>query len=143
METAVINEVWDTFAPAQLATASLNFGVGRSRSFCVKSAIRARTPATQNFCQLLSFGCEFLKFDSISCFVFLWDVYRVSLNPVVFDFWPAAHPQRGRGDVPRLAVPPATITIAKFWHCIHCLQLSIVSYNVLHCYPRLALHIRL
>jgi hypothetical protein len=37
----------------QLATASLNFGVGRSPSFYVKSAIRTRTPATQNFCQLL------------------------------------------------------------------------------------------
>jgi len=53
METAMINEVRDTFAPAQLATASLNFGVGRSRSFCIKSTIWARTPATQNFCQLL------------------------------------------------------------------------------------------
>src|SRR4028119_1746024 len=53
METAMINEVRDTFAPAQLAPASLNFGVGRSRSFCVKPTIRARTPATQNFCQLL------------------------------------------------------------------------------------------
>jgi hypothetical protein len=27
---------------------------------------------------------KFLKFDSISCFVFLWDVYRVSLDPVIF-----------------------------------------------------------
>jgi hypothetical protein len=33
----------------------------------------------------LVFWIKFLKFDSISCFVFLWDVYRVSLNPVVFD----------------------------------------------------------
>jgi hypothetical protein len=24
-----------------------------------------------------------LKFNSISCFVFLWDVYRVSLDPVI------------------------------------------------------------
>src|SRR4028118_537586 len=78
METAMINEVRDTFAPAQLATASLNFGVGRSRSFCIKSTIWARTPGTQNFCQLLSFGCEFLKLHSISLFVFLWDVCRVS-----------------------------------------------------------------
>jgi len=29
METAMLNEVRDTFAPAQLATASLNFGVGK------------------------------------------------------------------------------------------------------------------
>jgi hypothetical protein len=34
----------------------------------------------------LAFWVKFLKFDSISLFVFLWDVYRVSLNPVVFDF---------------------------------------------------------
>jgi hypothetical protein len=33
----------------------------------------------------LAFWVKFLKFESISCFVFLWDVYRVSLNPVVFD----------------------------------------------------------
>jgi hypothetical protein len=30
----------------------------------------------------LDFWIKFLKFDSILCFVFLWDVYRVSLNPV-------------------------------------------------------------
>src|SRR4028119_1943258 len=85
METAMLNEVRDTFAPAQLATASLNFGVGRSRGLCVKSPIEARTPATQNFCQLLSFGCEFLKSNSISLFVFFGEFYRVSLDPVIFD----------------------------------------------------------
>ncbi|CAA9306036.1 hypothetical protein AVDCRST_MAG84-445 [uncultured Microcoleus sp.] len=38
---------------------------------------------------MLSFGCEFLKFASISCFLFLWVVNRVSLDPV--EFWgPAA-----------------------------------------------------
>ena len=30
----------------------------------------------------LAFWGKFLKFDSISCFVFLWDVNRVSLAPV-------------------------------------------------------------
>jgi len=30
----------------------------------------------------LVFWGKFLKFDSISSFVFLWDVYRVSLAPV-------------------------------------------------------------
>ena len=30
----------------------------------------------------LAFWGKFLKFESISCFVFLWDVYRVSLDPV-------------------------------------------------------------
>jgi hypothetical protein len=32
----------------------------------------------------LFFWGKFLKLDSILCFVFLWDVYRVSLNPVIF-----------------------------------------------------------
>jgi hypothetical protein len=32
----------------------------------------------------LVFWGKFLKFDSVSCFVFLWDVYRVSLDPVIF-----------------------------------------------------------
>jgi hypothetical protein len=31
----------------------------------------------------LVFWGKFLKFDIISCFVFLWDVYRVSLDPVI------------------------------------------------------------
>jgi hypothetical protein len=35
MGTAMVNEVQGTFTPAQLATASLNFGVGRSQSFDV------------------------------------------------------------------------------------------------------------
>jgi hypothetical protein len=39
METAVINQVQNTFVPAQLATALLNFGVGGFWSFCVKSTI--------------------------------------------------------------------------------------------------------
>jgi hypothetical protein len=30
----------------------------------------------------LAFWGKFLKLDSVSCFVFLWDVYRVSLDPV-------------------------------------------------------------
>src|SRR4028118_1945806 len=29
----------------------------------------------------LAFWGKFLKLHTISCFVFLWDVYRVSLNP--------------------------------------------------------------
>jgi hypothetical protein len=32
----------------------------------------------------LAFWIKLLKFYSISCFVFLWDVYRVSLDPVIF-----------------------------------------------------------
>gem|GEM_PF-4910204 len=47
---------------------------------------------------------------------------------------------RGRGGKGhnQLTPPGPRLAIAKFWHCIHCLQLSTVSYNVLHCYPRLA-----
>jgi hypothetical protein len=138
----MINEVRDTFAPAQLATASLNFGVGRSQNLCIKSPIEARTPATQNFYQLLSFGRKFLKFDSISCFVFLWDVNRVSPG----FFWGAcgARNWRGQGAVPSLAAPPAhdqrSLNSGTVYTVYKCLQLS---YNVLHCYPRLALDIRL
>src|SRR4028119_1366224 len=111
----MLNEVRDTFAPAQLATASLNFGVGRSRSLCVKSPIEARTPATQNFCQLLSFGCEFLKLNSISLFVFFGDFYRVSLAPVAcgaLNLKCAA----GGGKRSQSANPPGPrLAIAKFW----------------------------
>jgi hypothetical protein len=32
----------------------------------------------------LAFWGKFLKLHTISCFVFLWDVYRVSLDPVIF-----------------------------------------------------------
>src|SRR4028118_643178 len=53
----------------------------------------------------LVFWVKFLKFDSISCFVFLWDVYRVSLDPVIL-WGPAALLERGRGGGPRLAAPP-------------------------------------
>jgi hypothetical protein len=32
----------------------------------------------------LGFWVKFLKLNSISLFVFLWEFYRVSLNPVIF-----------------------------------------------------------
>ena len=84
----------------------------------------------------LVFWVKFLKFDSISCFVFLWDVYRVSLNPVVFDFLACGAPTTRPGGRATLSCSPGPrLAIAKFWHCIQCLQLSIVSYNVLHYYP--------
>jgi hypothetical protein len=56
METAIVNEVRDTFAPAQLATASLNFGVGRSRSFCVKSTIWEERPPLKIFASCLTYS---------------------------------------------------------------------------------------
>jgi hypothetical protein len=55
----------------------------------------------------LVFWVKFLKFDSISCFVFLWDVNRVSLDPVFFRGACGARNWRGRGAVPSLAAPPA------------------------------------
>ena len=137
-------------------------------------------PATQNFCQLLSFRYEFLKFDSISCFVFLWDVNRVSpgitgyhrvspgitgyhrvspgitgyhrVSPGITGYHSTRFFSQGlrRSEMARpgggaklSCSPGPRSAITKFWHCIHCLQLSIVSYKVLHCYPRLALAIRL
>ena len=54
----------------------------------------------------LVFGVKFLKFESISCFVFLWDVYRVSLNPVVFDFLACGAPTTRPGGRATLSCSP-------------------------------------
>jgi hypothetical protein len=63
----------------------------------------------------LVFWGKFLKFESISLFVFFGEFYRVSLNPVIL-CGPAALLKRGRGGVPRLAAPPGPrLPIAKFW----------------------------
>jgi hypothetical protein len=56
METAMINQVRDTSAPAQLATASLNFGAGSSRSFCVKSTMWEERPPLKIFASCLVLG---------------------------------------------------------------------------------------
>jgi hypothetical protein len=53
------NEVRDTLAPAQLATASLNFGVGRSRSLCVKFTIWEERPPLKIFASCLVLGVIF------------------------------------------------------------------------------------
>jgi hypothetical protein len=90
METAMINEVRDTFAPRNWHPFGKILASDVPEAFALNPQF-GRTPATQNFCQLLSFGCEFLKFDSISCFVFLWDVYRVSLDPVILSGPAALH----------------------------------------------------
>ena len=80
----------------------------------------------------LVFWGKFLKFDTISCFVFLWVVNRVSLDPVIF-CGACGAPITWPGGRATLSCPPGPrLAIAKFWHCIHCLQLSIVSYKVLH-----------
>ena len=91
----------------------------------------------------LAFWVKFLKLKSISCFVFLWDVYRVSLDPVILSGACGAPLTRPGGRATLSCPPGPRLAIAKFWHCIHCLQLSIVSYNVLQCYSCLALNIRL
>ena len=73
--------------------------------------------------------------------MFLWDVYRVSLNPVFFSLRACGAPDTRPGGRATLSCPPGPrLAIAKFWYCIHCLQ---VSYSVLQCYPRLALDPRL
>ena len=83
----------------------------------------------------LVFWVKFLKFESTSCFVFLWDVYRVSpgitgyhrvsLNPVILSGACGAPLTWPGGGVPRLAAPPGPrFPIAKLWYCIHCLQMS-------------------
>jgi hypothetical protein len=72
------------------------------------------------FLPVTYFGCDFLKFNTISCFVFLWDVNRVSpgitgyhwvspgiTRPGFFFGACGARNWRGRGAVPSLAAPPA------------------------------------
>ncbi len=109
----------------------------RRRTLDLQQALSASKLPLEKFHRLLDlvFWGKFLKFNSVSCFVFLWDVYRVSLDPVIFCgacgapiTWPAGRATLSCPPDPRLA-------IAKFWHCIHCLQLSTMSYNVLHYYP--------
>src|SRR4028118_414889 len=78
-----------------------------------------RTPATQNFCQLLSFGCAFLKFNSISLFVFFGEFYRVSLDPVIFCGACGAPITRPGGRATLSCPPGPRLAIAKFWHCLH------------------------
>ena len=119
----------------QLATASLNFGVGRSPSFCIKSTIRARTPATQNFYQLLSFGCEFLKFGSISCFVFLWVVNRVSLDPVILCGAGGALITRPGGRATLSCSPRPTIFIILLLHEISSSVLQAAFFLQQTCVP--------
>jgi hypothetical protein len=54
--------------------------------FYFQQALSASKLPLEKFHRLLdlAFSGKFLKFDTISCFVFLWDVYRVLLDPVIF-----------------------------------------------------------
>src|SRR4028119_226668 len=77
----------------------------------------------------LAFWGKFLKFDSISLFVFFWEFYRVSLDPVGQNKACGAPITRPGGRATISCPPGPRLTITKFWYCIHCLQLS---YSVLH-----------
>ena len=67
-------------------------------------------------------------------------MYRVLLDPVIL-CGACGAPMTWPGGGAKLSCSPGPrLVIAKFWYCIHCLQ---VSYSVLHCYPRLALDPRL
>jgi len=63
-----------------------------SASTCPTQLLELTTSSTadklplEKFHRLLDlvFWDKFFKFGSISCFVFLWDVNRVSLDPVIF-----------------------------------------------------------
>ena len=78
----------------------------------------------------LVFWGKFLKFDSVSCFVFLWDVYRVSPGITGYHStrWfltlrACGAPLTRPGGRATLSCPPGPrLAIAKFWHCIHCLH---------------------
>jgi hypothetical protein len=141
----------------QLMTAALIFRrqLVRQRILNLQQALSASKLPLEKFHRLLDlvFGFKFLEFESISCFVFLWDVYRVSpgitgyhrVSPGITGYhstrWfltlrACGAPLTRPGGRTTLSCPPGPrLAIAKFWHCIHCLQLSIVSYNVLHYYP--------
>jgi len=95
----------------------------------------------------LVFWVKFLKFETISCFVFLWDVYRVSPFPVASE-----RANRGRGENNNPEPPPAHVLILDMftlsttvYHVLqrltlftlsttvyNCLQCLTTSYNVLH-----------
>jgi hypothetical protein len=90
-----------TTAPPQLATASLNFGVGRSHSIKNILVSLGGTPATQNFCQLLVLCCvynfvytvysfRFSKLHNVPYFIFFFKSNRVLLIRLVFCLRPAA-----------------------------------------------------
>src|SRR4028119_1189501 len=80
----------------------------------------------------LVFWVKFLKFKSISLFVFFGEFYRVSLDPVILSGACGAPLTRPGGRATLSCPPGPRLTITKLWYC---LQLSIMSYNVLHYIP--------
>jgi hypothetical protein len=117
----------------------------RPRPHLLTASSTADKLPLEKFHRLLNlvFWVKFLKSHSILSFVFLWVVYRVSpgitgyhrVSPgITRPGWSEQGLRRSYnaagGGGPQLAVPPGPrLTIAKFWYCIHCLQLS---YSVLH-----------
>jgi hypothetical protein len=127
-----------TTTPPQPMTAALIFRrqLVRRSPFDLQQALSASKLPLEKFHRLLdlAFWVKFLKFDSISCFVFLWDVYRVSLDPVILSGACGAPMTRPGGRATLSCPPGPRLAITKFWYCIHCLQLS---YSVLHRYNKL------
>src|SRR4028119_2517913 len=72
----------------------------------------------------LVFWGKFLKFESISCFVFLWDVYRVSLDPVIL-FRACGAPLTRPGGRATIRYPPGPrLAPAHFLHYFNTLHTS-------------------
>jgi hypothetical protein len=90
----------------------------RHNSLYLQQALSADKLPLEKFHRLLdlAFGVKFLKFDSISCFVFLWDVYRVSLSPV---FQPVAcgAPLTRPGGRATISYPPGPRFPIAFFCC--------------------------
>jgi hypothetical protein len=59
-----------------------------------------------------------LKFDSISCFVFLWDVNRVSLDPVIL-CGACGAPETRPGGRATLSCPPGPRLLIAFFCCFY------------------------
>jgi len=62
----------------------------------------------------LVFWIKFFKFETISCFVFLWDVNRVSLDPVIL-LRACGAPETRPGGRATISYPPGPrLVIVKF-----------------------------
>jgi hypothetical protein len=103
----------------------------RSRPLYFKQVLTDKLPL-EKFHRLLDlvFWVKFLKLNIVSLFVFFGEFYRVSLDPVIFCGACGAPITRPGGRATLSCPPGPRFPIAKFWHC---LQLSTMSYNVLHC----------
>jgi hypothetical protein len=96
----------------------------RRHPFNLQQALSASKLPLEKFHRLLdlAFWGNFLKVYSISCFVFLWDVYPVIpgitgyYSTRLFYAGPAAHLAPRPGGRATLSCPPGPrLLIAKFW----------------------------